>query len=811
MLELEDKLDEQLLGAAFDFAHIKGDKVGQDYSIPQDNEPVAVARGKASQNKKLAEALVAAGRLVSLGTFEQNTFELGASAASRFERFDIELELLHLLSANDQSSAELAIKTATCLLELDDDDGAKAVLENAGGVVFKTKRETTAKADLLKEISGCWLSHRQTEKDCLDNSKVWWFANRHIDNLVRNSRFLELLKFTDSLAEKFPNNSRYIIRKRASIYLRCGSPKEAIAELARTRFYELQNEGWVHATRIKCYLKMGALDTAHQLMHEGEQWMSTIDVANIKAQICALQGNDDLSLTYLFSIFVDLPNISSLNAMTVPLQQSGRLDELRSIQRFIEAKFPHSRKRQLVLAKTAILQHKYRGALHHLEQLRTPYAFRECLPTLSECYWHSGRLRESSLCSIAYSYFASGIGKNSRIEQSTFFTKLKSGLISKRNALEKGRPVDINSTKVSLSEMYSGTSTIKQNTYDKSVASILNTAAGFEASGNHAEFAGLIEANFEHIVSSVSSIKRISALCARLSNAQKLAGDLGKSISSLEDACYYSKMDRSFQVSYADTYRNSIPPLETGTTPKTSILILSCIPNKKLSTSLAQHLFELTKRKVFVVVGSKNSDSLTEAVPTDFGFRIVVPAQDDYGALAEKLTQAYRYLFLSTNCSGVLKVDDDISVADERSFDRLIRNLDEEKYDYMGSLRNYASPIYHHTPSRQQNKSNPPHASHAPVTYCDGGQGYYLSRKSLKEILEKSLTFFNRRDARMVYEDVWFSEMLRAGGIEPTARSLPLQGGYITDCLEPLKTLGQLHKLEQSRAKKWFGLFGSGP
>ncbi|GEM_PF-4845312 len=303
-------------------------------------------------------------------------------------------------------------------------------------------------------------------------------------------------------------------------------------------------------------------------------------------------------------------------------------------------------------------------------------------------------------------------------------------------------------------------------------------------------FVSYIEENENSIIGSTTSGQRLAGLYFRTAQACLNAGQRNRALRHLECACYFDKKNDGLQEIFSSVLSDSAPPVNCRNKSKTAILMLSCDMLYDRAEKLAEYISANVGYEVFVVTGNPHAEAI-ELIRTRFGNRIIVPCEDGYAELSKKLILAYRYLYCCTDCSSVFKIDDDVIVKESGKFSEMLDLCYNSTFDYIGAVRSFSSSIFHHG-AMKYGEQNTTFADHSPVDFCDGGQGYYLSRNSLRHILKQSLTYYTLRNTTICYEDVLFGEMLKASNISPKNWNLPILGGYVTDCYEPLKLIRSL-------------------
>ncbi|HET6521978.1 MAG TPA: glycosyltransferase family 2 protein, partial [Geminicoccaceae bacterium] len=258
-------------------------------------------------------------------------------------------------------------------------------------------------------------------------------------------------------------------------------------------------------------------------------------------------------------------------------------------------------------------------------------------------------------------------------------------------------------------------------------------------------------------------------------------GERGRALERLRGALMYLHPEPYFHATYRARYRALAPPLRLAGPDRVVSLILSCRRNLAAARLLAAQLEEHALPCLILIA----EPGL--AVPELAGNLLTVPGADSYEALPNKIARAWEYLALASNCRGVLKIDEDVYVEDFRRFAQMVAALGRGAADHVGRCLEFSDPVYHFGKCGDDGVAGEP-ALHGRVRYCDGGRGYYLSRRALRRFAE-IVVHFPRYLATARYEDVMVAEVLRAAGIAPTHASLEYLGAMRADSFEGVEHL----------------------
>jgi tetratricopeptide (TPR) repeat protein len=164
---------------------------------------------------------------------------------------------------------------------------------------------------------------------------------------------------------------------------------------------------------------------------------------------------------------------------------------------------------------------------------------------------------------------------------------------------------------------------------------------------------------------------------------------------------------------------------------------------------------------------------------------LYVKAPDNYESLPLKVFQALECLHCCFDFQGVLKLDDDTWIKDIPRFLELIHWLETESiHDYLGNIRGYSiGRSWHFSKCESKSIDKTPYDLPFVARWCDGGSGYFLSRKSLEVLFEYAMKYPGCFRGEL-YEDVLVAKILYLNGIKPSDFNL-LQLGIIVGDIQP--------------------------
>ena len=224
-----------------------------------------------------------------------------------------------------------------------------------------------------------------------------------------------------------------------------------------------------------------------------------------------------------------------------------------------------------------------------------------------------------------------------------------------------------------------------------------------------------------------------------------------------------------------------IPALVNSSNSKIAIMIISCKKNLDKIKILREKLYQKINLPYCFVIGEPelNSDWQNE------GDILYVKSPDNYESLPLKVFQAFQYFHCCFDFQGVLKLDDDTWIKDMPRFVELIDCLSTEStQDYMGNTIGYSiGRSWHFSKCESKSIDQTPYDLPFVARWCDGGSGYFLSRKSLEILFEYTMKYPGCFRGEL-YEDVLVAKILYLNGIKPYDFNL-IQLGIISGDIQP--------------------------
>ncbi len=226
---------------------------------------------------------------------------------------------------------------------------------------------------------------------------------------------------------------------------------------------------------------------------------------------------------------------------------------------------------------------------------------------------------------------------------------------------------------------------------------------------------------------------------------------------------------------------DKMPALVNSSNRKIAILIISCKKNLDKIKILREKLYQKINLSYCFVIGEPELSYEWQ----NEGDILYVKSPDNYESLPLKVFQAFKCLYCCFNFQGVLKLDDDTWIKDIPRFLELIDWLSTEStQDYMGNTIGYSiGRSWHFSKCESKSVDKTPYDLPFVARWCDGGSGYFLSRKSLEVLFEYMMKYPGCFRGEL-YEDVLVAKILYLNGIKPYDFNL-LQLGIISGDIQP--------------------------
>lgn len=344
---------------------------------------------------------------------------------------------------------------------------------------------------------------------------------------------------------------------------------------------------------------------------------------------------------------------------------------------------------------------------------------------------------------------------------------------------------------------------LKSSSINTTITSnFLTELTALEARQDLEAAASLIEADLNRVISLTSLPQYCGDLFYRAARVYEGLGQKGKALTYLERAIWHNKADPLLVLQHQRLMKETSGCLTGEASKGPAVLILTWKGNLPMAERFARDIKRRTGLPVFTLYGDPTLE-VTKTQARKYGHRLIVPSEDGYEFLAKKLCLAYRYLFTCSQVTAVLKTDDDGFIDDPDVLTAMIRSAGAAEIPYGGRINRYMGAVYHHG-HLSADGAAPRLALHAPVEYCSGFC-YYLGRKGLEEIYRYSLTHFWIDNPHIMYEDVFFGEILSAAGIEPRYIDVVHKSGLFLEGFEALtllKTMPQKANAQPQRVPR---------
>ncbi|MGD1703203.1 tetratricopeptide repeat protein [Dapis sp. BLCC M229] len=224
-----------------------------------------------------------------------------------------------------------------------------------------------------------------------------------------------------------------------------------------------------------------------------------------------------------------------------------------------------------------------------------------------------------------------------------------------------------------------------------------------------------------------------------------------------------------------------MPALVNSSNSKIAIMIISCKKNLDKIKILREKLYQKINLPYCFVIGEPELSSDWQ----NKGDILYVKSPDNYESLPLKVFQAFQYFHCCFDFQGVLKLDDDTWIKDMPRFLELIDWLSTEStQDYMGNTIGYSiGRSWHFSKCESKSIDKTPYDLPFVARWCDGGSGYFLSRKSLEILFEYTMKYPGCFRGEL-YEDVLVAKILYLNGIKPYDFNL-IKLGIISGDIQP--------------------------
>lgn len=243
-------------------------------------------------------------------------------------------------------------------------------------------------------------------------------------------------------------------------------------------------------------------------------------------------------------------------------------------------------------------------------------------------------------------------------------------------------------------------------------------------------------------------------------------------------------------------YQRLSNQLFAGPTTGAALMIISCRANQHKIDFVREHYYSSLQIPYCFVVGDPELNAEWEVS----GDILRVRCPDSYESLTQKVLKAFSFFYLFTDFSGVLKLDDDCAVTRMQEFRTIFQqDFCNSANDYMGTIiRPPVGRAWHFGKCIDDTTSRRPYALPHQSEWCGGGEGYFLSRRSLECLFEYT-TKYPDVTLGQLYEDVFVSWVLARYNISPVNYSLPATGLILVDAIPSAAKGAEQHTALHSR------------
>ncbi|WP_185474832.1 MULTISPECIES: tetratricopeptide repeat protein [unclassified Synechococcus] len=274
-----------------------------------------------------------------------------------------------------------------------------------------------------------------------------------------------------------------------------------------------------------------------------------------------------------------------------------------------------------------------------------------------------------------------------------------------------------------------------------------------------------------------------------LSCANYLIGAYYREISAMETAVSYFETGLSLnpssdyflpQIKQAlqKEYKEVPDQLFSGPTTGAALMIITCRANLHKADYIRERYYKSLGIPYCFVIG----DPFLVREWVAEGDILYVKCPDNYESLSTKVLKAFSFFHVCTDFSGVLKLDDDCAITSISRFREVMQQFfNDPPSDFMGTICGpTVGRAWHFGKCADENISHRPYALPPQVEWCGGGEGYYLSKKSLRYLFEYTTKYPDVLLGHL-YEDVFIAFCLSSYGIKPVNYSLPARGLILVD------------------------------
>ena len=116
------------------------------------------------------------------------------------------------------------------------------------------------------------------------------------------------------------------------------------------------------------------------------------------------------------------------------------------------------------------------------------------------------------------------------------------------------------------------------------------------------------------------------------------------------------------------------------------IMLVTCAKNRKTRAEYMEQLWLSNQPHPYVIIMGRGAEHTMQCND------VILPVDDTYSGLVDKVIEGFRYILLHIQCDAILKIDDDV-IPNSNTFLTYMQNT---HYDYEGKLhkKGCAGPVY---------------------------------------------------------------------------------------------------------------------
>ena len=706
------------------------------------------------------------------------------------DRWDEAAEILKKLYASDRRNRSFAARYGTALTELGRSAEYLQLLLGDKEMGLLNDEDSFQLAKLEAQQSNRVLDHQTIKLFYKKSQESFAISSAYFSSLINLGLLTEAEVVLNEFAKNFPNRSGKLNQYRARLDRHMPSHQQLAKPRKSDTTFGYPRTSPKFARQLRQLMVQRKTGQAFKLVQKEKGFRDNIHVLKIETEILLAHGDATGAVKTAIQAVRLCENYESLSQLHSALISKGWIVFADHVADYISARKPDTLGKYETLAAIELERGHWCDARDWAAQNLVHDPLNTiCLQVLAEASFQMGDTERSYGCGLALAtqdprFYAEDPAIR---ELATSDTRSKIQSIADSLPEEDGAIID--------EDMVEALSAIMPNkhafkAYPRSpshVDACMKKLKQVEDEGGTAAVFNDMEASAELVLSTIASQASAGAVCARVADLSRKAGNLQEAHNWYERACFVNKRSSLYVTRMKRFIAETSPKYMCKSPDRVAILLLSCAPNLSRARVLAAQLHDASGKDV-ILLWAKDDQSGFTLEDRDFGAELVVPCSDGYQALPRKILLAYRFLAVNTNCRGVFKIDDDVFVHDGPRMKSMIDMCSQSGASYLGNLTKLNSAVYHHGRNLQVGEKRRV-AVHSQVEYCNGAGGYYLSRSALREILVVGLREYGVPNHPAVFEDVMIGEILHRVGIRPIHLNTSRVGGYSIDVYEPMSLL----------------------